>query len=115
MGFIGAYFLFIILVCIFYCIVQWRIFVKADKPGWASIVPFYQTIVLLHMVNMSGWNLLLLCIPFVNIVIAIIMMLKLAKVFNKDTGFGVGLILLYPIFSVILAFDSSDYDLTRLG
>ena len=48
-------------------------------------------------------------IPLVNIVIGIIVTLKLAKVFGKDIGFGLGLLFLGFIFYPILAFDSSKY------
>ena len=34
---------------------------------------------------------------------------RIAKCFGKDSGFGVGLWLLNPIFMAILAFDSSTY------
>ncbi|MEZ4508199.1 MAG: DUF5684 domain-containing protein [Eubacteriales bacterium] len=40
----------------------------------------------------NGWMFLLMLIPVVNIVIAIIAMVKLAKAFGKSGGFAVGLI-----------------------
>jgi len=42
-------------------------------------------------------------------VFEILLIIKLAKAFNKDTGFTVGLVLLYNIFIIILAFDRSVY------
>ena len=36
-------------------------------------------------------------------------MLKLAKAFGKTSGFGVGLIFLYPIFLMILGFGKAEY------
>ena len=45
----------------------------------------------------------------VNFVIGILCMLELAKVFGQSTGFGVGLILLGPIFICILGFGGAQY------
>ena len=82
----------------------WKIFVKAGKPGWAAIVPIYNTIVMLEIVGKSLWWIILMFIPFVNIVLSIIVTVELAKKFKKSSGFAVGLILLPFIFYPILAF-----------
>lgn len=88
---------------------MWKIFTKAGKPGWAAIVPIYNVIVLLEIVGKPTWWLVLMLIPFVSTIVGIILMLELAKVFGKSTGFAVGLILLSPIFLPILAFGSAQY------
>lgn len=88
----------------------WKIFVKAGKPGWAAIVPLYNVIVLLEIVKRPSWWLILLFIPFVNLIPGIFLSLDLARKFGKDTVFAVGMILLGPVFFTILAFDSSKYD-----
>ncbi len=94
---------------VFFVICYWKIYTKAGKPGWAAIVPIYNIIVLLEIVGKPVWWFLLMLIPCVNIVIAVIVSLELAKVFGKSTGFGVGLILLSPIFIPILAFGDAEY------
>jgi hypothetical protein len=50
----------------------WKIFEKAGQPGWAAIVPFYNTYILLKIAGRPGWWLLLYLIPLVNLVIAIL-------------------------------------------
>ncbi|MBM84265.1 MAG: signal peptidase I [Planctomycetaceae bacterium] len=89
---------------------MWVVFSKAGKPGWASIVPIYNMIVLLEICGRPIWWLLLMFIPCVNIVFAIMLLIDLAKAFGKGAGFGVGLILLTPIFMMILAFSSAKYE-----
>lgn len=107
MGVVGWF--FYILLIAFGIFVQWRIFTKAGKPGWASIVPFYNIIILLEIVGKPWWYLLLLFIPIVNIVILIMVMIALAQVFGKSGGFAVGLIFLSLIFMAILAFGDAKY------
>ncbi len=96
-------------VVLFYIASMWKVFEKAGKPGWASIVPIYNAIVLLQIAGKPGWWVLLYFIPVVNIVIAIIAMVGLARNFGKGTGFAVGLILLGFIFLPILAWGDAQY------
>jgi Family of unknown function (DUF5684) len=89
---------------IFTLVVTWRVFTKAGKPGWAAIVPFYGTYVLLKIVGRPGWWLILFFVPIVNIVILILVLIDLAHAFGRSGGFAVLLILLQPIGMAILAF-----------
>ena len=90
-------------------IAMWKIFTKAGKPGWASIVPIYNLYVLFEITGMNGWMFLLLLVPIANIVVSIMLYIKLAKSFGKGVGFGIGLLLLNTIFTLILGFGSAEY------
>ena len=87
----------------------WRIFTKAGEPGWASLVPFYNLWVLLRISGKPGWWLILFFVPVVNIVIAILQVIGLAKAFGKGGGFAVGLLLLPFIFHPMLAWGDAQY------
>lgn len=84
---------------------QWLVFKKAGKEGWEAIIPVYNNIVLIEIVGLPMWYIALLFVPFANIYALVMIYLELAKRFNKDTGFGLGLVFLTPIFLGILAFD----------
>jgi hypothetical protein len=81
----------------------WKLFSKAGEPGWASLVPIYNMIVLLKISSMPWWWVLLACIA------QFIIPFKLAANFGKGTGFAVGLLLLPFIFLPMLAFGSAQY------
>lgn len=87
----------------------WKVFTKADKPGWASIIPIYNLIVMIQVAGKPLWWIALLLIPFVNLVVFIMLMVALAKAFGKGAGFAAGLILLPLIFFPILAFGDATY------
>jgi hypothetical protein len=87
----------------------WKIFAKAGQPGWACIVPIYNLYVWCKIVGRPWWWILLMLIPLVNLIIAIILLIDLAKSFGKGVGFGIGLILLSVIFFPILGFGSAQY------
>ena len=48
---------FSLIVCVLSIIAMWRIFTKAGKPGWASIIPVYNMVVLFQIVGMNPWLL----------------------------------------------------------
>lgn len=103
------FFLFYIAIIVLILASYWKLFTKAGKPGWAAIIPIYNIIVMLEIVGRPIWWIILFFIPCVSIVVAIILMIDLAKSFGKDTAFAVGLILLGIIFIPILAFGNSRY------
>lgn len=88
---------------------DWKIFKKAGKPGWASIVPGYNLWVMFDVIWGRGVSMFRLLIPIYNIYWAIRSMVELGSRFGKSTGFKVGLVLLPFIFMVILGFDNSEY------
>jgi hypothetical protein len=56
-----------------------------------------------------GWWVILMFLPFVNIIIGIILCIDLAKSFGKGAGVGIGIALLGIIFLPILGFGSAQY------
>lgn len=93
----------------------WKIFTKAGRPGWASLIPFYNTWVLNEVAGKPGWWVLFSLIPFVGwlifVVFYIIVCIELAKRFGKDPWFAVLLIIPpLPIIGFsILAFGKAQY------
>lgn len=96
-------------ICILLIVAVWKIYVKAGKPGWASIVPFYSSYKLFEIAGMNGWMFLLLLVPIVNIIMYFKVNIDLAHKFGKGTGFGIGLVFLSPIFYCILGFGDAKY------
>lgn len=101
--------LIVIAVFVFVIITVWKIFTKAGQPGWASIVPVYNLVVLLQVVNKPTWWILLAFVPIANIFVGLYVVYELGRVFGKGIGFTLGLIFLPIIFYPILAFGKSSY------
>lgn len=95
-------------------IVSWKLYEKAGKPGWASLIPIYNTIVLFEIIGYKWYYIFFLALGSVPIIgpIAVLLFtisynIKLAKSFGQGTGFGIGLFLVNPIFRAIISFDDS--------
>ena len=87
----------------------WLIYEKAGEPGWAAIIPIYTTLVWLKIIGKPWYWILLLCIPYVNIVFYIWATNLTSKSYGKEEGFTVGLVLLPFVFYPILGYGSSQY------
>ena len=90
----------------------WQTFAKADKPGWAAIVPIYNIVVLLQIAGRPIWWIILFFIPLVNCVVGIVVSIDVAKNFGKGVGFGLGLAFFGFLFYPILGFGSARYEPT---
>ena len=87
----------------------WKAFEKAGQPGWACLIPVYNSYIMLKIGGKPGWWLLLFLIPGVNIVFAVWTINMISKSFGKDEGFTAGLVILGFIFWPILGFGDAKY------
>jgi len=112
-GLVWAFFgMFMVPILITYVIVvigMWKIYEKAGKPGWASLIPIYNVIVLLEIIGKPLWWFLLLIFPCTSLVFAIWAINLLSKSFGQSEGFTIGLILLPFIFYPLLGFGNYRY------
>lgn len=87
----------------------WKLFVKAGQPGWAAIVPIYNTYVMTQIVGRPILWFVLTFVPCVNFVAMVLIMIDLAKSFGKSTGYAIGMILLPFVFIPMLGFGDAQY------
>lgn len=88
---------------------MWKLFVKAGQPGWAAIVPIYNTYVMTQIVGRPILWFILTFVPCVNFVAMVLIMIDLAKSFGKSTGYAIGMILLPFVFIPMLGFGDAQY------
>ena len=86
-------------------VAYFKLFTMAGEPAWAAIIPFYSSYVLFRIIYGNGWKFLLMLVPILGEILAVAMLIRLAQVYGRSTGFGIGLIFLSPIFFLLLAFD----------
>ena len=89
---------------------NWKLFTKANQPGWACLIPIYNIYVLTQIIGRPAWWIVLFFIPLVNFIVAVLMCIDLAKSFGKDALYGIGILILGFIFLPMLAFGSATYE-----
>jgi hypothetical protein len=87
----------------------WAIFHKADRPGWAVLVPLYNVILLFDLIGRPWWYLAFLFIPGTQPVLWVIVAFGLARSFGRNIPFALGMTVLFPIFLPLLAFGKAQY------
>ena len=113
-GMLAAMWLIILALYIIGVIGMWKMFEKAGREGWKSLIPIYNLYVLTEISGQNGLLFLLILIPGVGALIwSIMVAIKLAPAFGKDTGFAIGLILLPFVFYLILGFGKDQYVLGK--
>ena len=109
----ATYSIVILIIAILTIVANWKVFEKAGKPGWASLIPVYNMVVLYQIVGLNPWLLLLYFVPIVNYIASIVLTVmqcsRLAKAFGKGTGYAVGLFFLNTIFMLMLSFSDAKY------
>jgi len=87
-GFIGA-------------VAKWRLFVKCEQPGLASIVPIWDLIVTLKIVGRPKSHALFFLIPGFNLFFGFKLLIELAQSFGKTSVFDYVLVVLLNILYVL--------------
>jgi len=88
----------------------WKIFTKAEEPGWGAIIPIYNIYLMCKVAKRPAWWTVLFFIPLVNIAISAIVMIDIARAFRRTVGFGIGLWLLSFVFAPMLGFGADEYE-----
>ena len=122
-----ALFLFVVLIAslAFAIAGRWKMFEKAGKPGWASVIPFYSDYVEYEIFWGNGWLFLIVAIATLTnlenastlsailVIIAFIVNImhcrKTALAFNRGNAFTFGLVMFPVIFKCILGFGKDVY------
>jgi hypothetical protein len=104
-------FVVIILIAVLLLVISlWKIFTKAGKPGWAVLIPIYNLIVLFQIIGRPWWYIFFMLIPGAQIVLWGIIAINLARIFDKNWAFGIGIFLLPFLFLPILGLGKAAYN-----
>ena len=111
MGFGIALWFIMLAITIVAIIGLWKVFTKAGKPGWHSIIPFLNMYDLMEIAGYNGWYFLIAFIPFVgSLAFAIMTAMGISKKFGQSTLFTVLLFLFTPIMYCVLGFGNYTYE-----
>jgi hypothetical protein len=87
----------------------WKTFTKADQPGWAALIPFYNFYIMLKIGDNEWWWLLALFVPIVNFYAMYKIFAGVSKAFGHGVGFALGLWFLSVVFWPYLGFSDTTY------
>ena len=88
----------------------WKLFTKAQKPGWAALIPIYNLVVLTQISGRGALFSLTYVIPFVNFVTLSMTYYGVGRRFGKGPLFSLGMVFLAPVLIPVLAFGKAKYE-----
>ena len=77
--------LFIIILQVVHFLGTWKLYVKAGRKSWEAIVPVYNAVVLMQIINRPKWWIILLFIPIINLLMFPIIWVETIRSFGKNT------------------------------
>ena len=89
---------------------------KAGMPAFGAIIPIYNVYLYIKLGGLSGFTIVLLVVPIVNLFAWLYISGRAAQAFGHGALMAVfGLFLFAPIGFLVLGFDRSRYVLPRFG
>lgn len=79
------WFLFFLILQVIHFLGTWKLYVKADRKAWEAIVPVYNAIVLMKIINRPTWWVILLFIPIINLLMFPILWIETIRSFGKNS------------------------------
>ena len=79
------WFLFMLLVQVVHFLGTWKLYKKAGRKPWEALVPIYNAIVLMKIINRPWWWTFLLFIPVVNLLMFPVIWVETIRSFGKNS------------------------------
>jgi len=78
-------FIFFLVVQLVHFAGTWKLYLKAGRKPWEAIVPIYNAIVLMKIINRPTWWVILLFIPVINLLMFPVIWIETARSFGKNS------------------------------
>jgi len=79
-------FIFFLILQLIHFAGTWKLYLKAGRKPWEAIVPIYNAIVLMKIINRPTWWVILLFIPVINLLMFPIIWIETARSFRKNSN-----------------------------
>ncbi|MGB0879439.1 MAG: signal peptidase I [Polaribacter sp.] len=76
------WFIFFLLLQGIHFLGTWKLYIKAGRKPWEAIVPIYNAVILMKMINRPKWWVILLFIPVVNLLMFPIIWIETIRTFG---------------------------------
>lgn len=102
------WFIFFLIIQVVHFLATWKLYVKSGRKAWEALVPVYNAVVLMKIINRPWWWVILLFIPIVNLIMIPVVWVETIRSFGRNSGTDTFLVLVtlgFYIFYVNYALD----------
>ncbi|MEW7291368.1 signal peptidase I [Aquimarina sp. 2304DJ70-9] len=79
------WFIFFLILQVIHFLGTWKLYVKAGRKAWEAIVPVYNAVVLMKIINRPWWWVILLFIPVINVIMLPVIWVETIRSFGKNS------------------------------
>jgi len=79
-------FTFFLIIQLIHFAGTWKLYVKAGRKSWEAIIPIYNAVVLMKIINRPAWWVILLFIPVINLLMFPIIWVETVRSFGKNSN-----------------------------
>ena len=102
----GVTHIILLVLVLVYIASWWIVFEKAGQRGWLALIPVINIIIVLKIAGKPIWWIILLLIPYVNIIFGFLVARSFTGRFgDKSFWAAIGLMLVSFVYIPLLAFD----------
>jgi signal peptidase I len=91
---ITQWLIFILVIQVIHFLGTWKLYIKAGRKSWEALVPIYNAIVLMQIINRPKWWVILLFIPIINLLMFPVIWVETIRSFGKNSLADTWLVLL---------------------
>ncbi|WP_108868729.1 signal peptidase I [Aquimarina aquimarini] len=100
--------IFFLIVQVIHFLGTWKLYVKAGRKAWEALIPVYNAVILMKIINRPWWWVILLFIPVINVIMLPVIWVETIRSFGKNTTTDTVLVIVtlgFYIFYVNYALD----------
>lgn len=100
--------IFILIAQVIHFLGTWKLYVKAGRKAWEALIPVYNAIVLMQIINRPKWWVVLLFIPIINLLMFPVVWVETIRSFGRNSLLETWLVILtlgFYIYYVNYALD----------
>ncbi len=83
---LNQWFIFFLIIQVIHFIGTWKLYKKAGRSSWEAIIPVYNAIVLMKIINRPKWWVVLLFIPIINLLMFPIIWVETIRSFGRNSN-----------------------------
>ncbi len=88
------WFIFFLILQVIHFLGTWKLYVKAGRKSWEAIVPIYNAVILMQIINRPKWWVILLFIPIINLLMFPVVWVETIRSFGKNSTTDTVLVIL---------------------
>ena len=79
------WFIFFLVIQVIHFLGTWKLYIKAGRKPWEAIVPVYNAVILMKIINRPWWWVILLFIPIINLIMFPVVWVETARSYGRNS------------------------------